>query len=114
MPNFATLKYIAVENIVCKGEIACNKRFLLFSHFFFLPYDTYFPFQMHFKMSSAICFNLDQSKIFSSGNELNGAETAEFATDIDKKTFWEKEKMLVTNILSFSQIVFYKLLYKGP
>ena len=26
---------------------------------------------MHFKMSSAICFNLDQSKILSSCNELN-------------------------------------------
>ena len=25
---------------------------------------------MHFKMSSAICFNLDKSKILSSGNEL--------------------------------------------
>ena len=26
---------------------------------------------MHFRMSSAICFNFDQSKILSSGNELN-------------------------------------------
>ena len=26
---------------------------------------------MHFKISSAICFNLDQSKILLSGNELN-------------------------------------------
>ena len=26
---------------------------------------------MHFNMSSAVCFNLDQSKILSSGNELN-------------------------------------------
>ena len=26
---------------------------------------------MHFKMSSAICFNLDQSKILWSGNRLN-------------------------------------------
>ena len=34
-------------------------------------YGTYFPFQMHFKMS-AICFNLDQCKILSSGNGLNG------------------------------------------
>ena len=33
-------------------------------------YGTYFPFQMHFKMSSAICLNLDQSKILSSGNGL--------------------------------------------
>ena len=33
---------------------------------------TYFLFQMHFKMSFAICFNLDQSKILSSGNGLKG------------------------------------------
>ena len=32
---------------------------------------TYFPFYMHFKMSSVICFKLDQSKILSSGNELS-------------------------------------------
>ena len=32
---------------------------------------TYFPFYMHFKLSSAICFNLDQSKILSSGNGLS-------------------------------------------
>ena len=36
-------------------------------------YDAYFAFQMHLKMSSAIHFNLDQSKILSSGNELNNA-----------------------------------------
>ena len=32
---------------------------------------TYFPFNMLFKMSSAICFSLDQSRILSSGNELS-------------------------------------------
>ena len=53
-----------------KLEIACNKQFLLFSHLFSTLYGTYFSFQMHFKMSSAICFDLDQSKIFSSGNGL--------------------------------------------
>ena len=31
------LRYIAVENIVSKGEIVCNKQFLLFSQCF-LPY----------------------------------------------------------------------------
>ena len=31
------LKYIAVENIVRKGEIACNKQFLSFSQCF-LPH----------------------------------------------------------------------------
>ena len=48
--------YIAVENVVRKGEIAC-----------FLPYMAHF---FIFKMSSPICFNLDQSKILSSGNGL--------------------------------------------
>ena len=33
-------------------------------------YDTYFLLSMHLKMLSAISFNLDQSKIFSSGNGL--------------------------------------------
>ena len=33
-------------------------------------YGTYFTFEMHFKMSYAICFNLDRSKILSSGNGL--------------------------------------------
>ena len=64
-----------MENIVRKGEIACNKQSLLFSLFstilFSTLYGTYFPFQIHFEMSSAICFNLDQSKILLSGNGLN-------------------------------------------
>ena len=34
-------------------------------------YSTYFPFQMHFKMSSAIYFDLNLSNIVSSGNGLN-------------------------------------------
>ena len=34
MPNFDAKIYIAVENIVRKGEIACNKQFLLFSQCF--------------------------------------------------------------------------------
>ena len=37
---------------------------------FSILYGTYFSFQMHFKMSSAICFNLNQFKILSSGNGL--------------------------------------------
>ena len=64
------LQYKSSENIVGKGEIALNEQFLLFPQCF-LPYVALiFSFEMHFKMSSAICFNLDQSKILSSGNEL--------------------------------------------
>ena len=33
MPHFDTLNNIALENIVKKGEIACNKQFLLFQLF---------------------------------------------------------------------------------
>ena len=38
------VKYIAVENIVGKGEIACNKQFLLFLTMFSTLYGTYFQF----------------------------------------------------------------------
>ena len=34
-----------------------------------------FHFKIHFKMLSAICFNLDQSKFLSSGNGLNTKQT---------------------------------------
>ena len=65
MPHFDALKiYTPVENIVRKGEIACNKQFLLFSQYVLQRYGTYFSFEMHFKMLSAICFNLDQSLNF--------------------------------------------------
>ena len=37
---------------------------------FSIHYGTYFPFQMHFKMLSAIRFNLDQSKILLFGKGL--------------------------------------------
>ena len=60
-----TKDIIVGENIVRKGETACNKPFLTMCS---TLYGTYFSFQMDFKMSSAICFNLDQSKILSSGN----------------------------------------------
>ena len=57
--------------MVRKGEMAFNKQFLLFLTMFSTRYGTYFSFQMHFKMPSAICFSLDQSKILSSGNGLS-------------------------------------------
>ena len=47
---------------------------------------------MHFKMSSAICFNLDQSKILSSGNGLSLYQTVQ-----SFKTFGDKfENTLMT------------------
>ena len=42
-------------------------------------YGTYFPFELPFKMLSAVCFNLDQSKILSSGNGLKKCIKPSFA-----------------------------------
>ena len=64
--------YKAVENIVRKGEIACNKQFLLFSQRFL----SYMIHILHLKYSFkcrlrfvSIC---KISKIVSSGNGLKG------------------------------------------
>ena len=66
-----------MENIVRKGELAWNKQFLLFSQCF-LPYMArIFHFKHTLKMSSAICLNLDKSKILSSDNELKGVPLTE-------------------------------------
>ena len=61
-----------MENIVRKGEIACNKQFLLFSRCF-LPYMTLI---FHFNSTSKcglqfVDWNLDQSKMLLSGYGLN-------------------------------------------
>ena len=81
-------------------------------------------------MLSAICFNLDQSKILSYGNELNmqnsqqhisialrlGGLTLYYTIPTFNdpehergllKTLWEKEKMLETSVFPFSQNIFY-------
>ena len=50
---------------------SCGKQAIyLFLTMFSTPYGIYFSFWMHFKLSSAICFNLDQSKILSPGYGL--------------------------------------------
>ena len=60
-----------MENIERKGEIACNKQFLLFSQCF-LPYLALtFYFKCFLKCLFAICFNLDQSEVLPSGNVLS-------------------------------------------
>ena len=70
-----------MENIVRKGEIACNKQFLLFSQCF-LPHMALI---FHFKYTS-ICFNLEQFKIFSSGNGLTtmGKKPSEYIIEEGK------------------------------
>ena len=49
-------------------------------------YDIYFLLSTYFKMSSAISFSLDQSKIFSSGNGLNNLGLSwDKQKDVDQK-----------------------------
>ena len=54
------------------GEIACYKQFLLFSQCFQKLYNIFFHFKCTLKCHLQIFFNLDQSKILSSGNRLKG------------------------------------------
>ena len=59
-----------MENIMRKGEIACNKQFLLFSQCF-LPYIALiFHFKYTLKCRLQFVSNFDQSKILSSVNGL--------------------------------------------
>ena len=66
MPHFDVLKIYSCGKYCKKRRIACNNQFLLFSQCF-LPY---MAIVFHFKMLSAICLNLDQSKILWSGKVL--------------------------------------------
>ena len=61
--------YTAVEN-VRKGEIACNKQFFLFSQCFLPNIAPFFHYKCTLKLLSAVCVNLDQSKILLSANGL--------------------------------------------
>ena len=63
-----------MESIVRKGEIACNKQFLLFSQCFLLYMALIFHCKCIFKISSVVCSNLDQCIILSSGNGLTRPE----------------------------------------
>ena len=76
-------RYIAVENIVREGEIAWNKQFLLFSQCFLAYMALIFRFECTLKCrQSAICFNLDQSKILSSGNEFMSCSGQDMYLDV--------------------------------
>ena len=60
---------------------------------------------------SAICFNMDQSKILLSGNGLTLSQTSPgfyvSAVEVFLKTLWEQEKFPMMNKFSFSHSVFY-------
>ena len=67
MPHFDALKICSCGKHCEKMQQALSPFLTIFSTL----YGTYFPFEMHLKMSSAICFNLDQSQISLSGNGLS-------------------------------------------
>ena len=54
-------------------------------------YGIYFPFWMHFEMSSAICFNLDQSKILLSGNGLTDQKNEQLTLSQKSPAFYVSE-----------------------
>ena len=60
----------AFENIVGKGEIACNEQFLLFPLCYQLNQVTVSPFVHIFDMVSLFAVELEEPKIGKSGKEL--------------------------------------------
>ena len=95
MPHFDTIKiYIAVGNIVRKGEIANNKQFHLFSQYFL----RYMAHIFHFTCTLKCCLqfsNLDKSKILSSGNGLK------VALQILERKFYKNTKKSSQSLLIF-------------
>ena len=70
MPYFDALKIFSCGKHSEKRRNCLKQAISPFLTMFSTLYGTYFSFKMHFKMSSSICFTLDQSKMLSSGNEL--------------------------------------------
>ena len=60
---FMRLQYKYLENTVGKGEIASNKQFLLIPQCFLPVFETFLPFSLILKLSSANYFSLEESKI---------------------------------------------------
>ena len=71
MSHFDALKTYSYGKHCEKRRNCLQQAISPFLTMFSTVYGNYFPFSMHLKMSSAICFNLDLSKILSSGNGLN-------------------------------------------
>ena len=85
-PHFDALKIHSCGKHCEKRRNCLLQAISPFRTMFSTLYGTYFSFQMHFKMS-AICVNLDQSKILLSGNGL-----------VEVQTFWERKKMLLNQV----------------
>ena len=58
---FKCLHYKSFENALGKGEIGCNKQFLLFP-VFFTHLENFLPFSSNMKLSSSNSFSLEESR----------------------------------------------------
>ena len=117
------LQYKAFANPVGKGEIAHNKQFLLFLQCFLPIWRAFCHFYqtrncrlqtVSVRKSLKFVFSERVNRTIRLLQDLTLYCTIPSLTDPEKelkllKTFWEKEKMLVTSIFSFSQNVFYPL-----
>ena len=105
--NFLDWQRKTLEIILVKGEVACNKQFLILSHCFhiylFIHILTlYQTINVRLFQTERICRRQFQiwwkwQKVIQKG----------------RKTLWEKEKLLVTSNFSFSHNVFKRLVSKG-
>ena len=79
MTTFDTLTQEPLENIVGKGENAGNQHFLLFLQCFRSCVRPIGCFEQHLIFRLQNAFNLEKSKILSSGNALRVATTFTYA-----------------------------------
>ena len=106
---FACLQFQSFENTEGKGEIACDKQFLLFPVFSTLL-DNFLPFSPNSKLSSANSFSSGMSYILCHLGKgysfLNKPWFLHVCSTSLLKTLGEQEKLLISNF-SFSPSVIY-------
>ena len=123
IPTFNGPKEEGFGNTVGIGENAGNQHFLHFTQCF-LPYERETIIVTISNLSSANTFNFDQAKLFTKRQIFNWTKFKAFVDDIlnvakimisvlGKKKLWEKEKILVTSIFSFSHNAFKSFLFQG-
>ena len=104
VPHLKHLRYIAVENIVRKEEIACNKQFLLFSQGFLPCMALFFLSKCTFKcgLQFVSIWTSLQFRHLVMGNLFpNKLWFLSVCSKSLLKTQWEKEKLLITAISPF-------------
>ena len=87
MQHIDTLKIYSCGKHCEERRDCLEQAISLFLTMFSTQYSTFISFEMHFKMSSAIGINLDQSKILSSGNELTLYHTVPTFNNPDTEGF---------------------------